>query len=262
MGKLNNKIVLVTGGNSGIGRSSAELALEEGALHVVVTDLHHKLISDFKEESKKNVSYFQLDVSLETSWKSLVEKLSSRFGKIDILINNAGIVGTKLDDPSLSIQSSTLDNWRKVHQINLDGIYLASKYCLPLLSNSNSGAIVNVGSRSGKIGRPNRIAYGSSKSAIISLTKSLAMYFCEEGLKIRCNAIVPSTILTPAWDPLLQKEGTIHEDISKRIPLGRFGMPIEVARAIVFLASEEASYITGTELVVDGGVSAKDFLRV
>jgi 3(or 17)beta-hydroxysteroid dehydrogenase len=263
---MKDKLVFISGSTRGIGLSCARLALKEGAKHVFITDFQDQEGEKVADELGASCSYHHLDVSDEDNWITLLKFVEKKYGQLDVLINNAGITGTADHLGVQDMEGTQLASWRKVHQVNLDGIFLGCKIAMPLLSLSASAAIVNVGSRSALFGRHDRVAYASSKAAISSITKSVAMYAAEKNYAVRCNTILPSTILTRLWEPVI---GDIHhpdqvklERISSRIPMKRFGDPIEVAKAILFLASDEASYINGTDLIVDGGASARDCLRM
>lgn len=253
--RLKDKVMIVTGASSGIGRAVSKLAIREEAI-VICTDY-------VKMHPIEGGVYRNLDVRKENDWKALKEWIELKYGGIDILINNAGIVGNKLREPAIGLDATSLASWKEVFSVNVEGMFLGCKILKPLFRENSS--IVNVGSRSGEVGRPERLAYSASKSVISNLTKSIAMEFAVSSRKIRCNTVIPSTILTNAWDPLLgtddPENSEVYKKIASKVPLGRFGRPAEVAKAILFLASDDASYITGAELVIDGGTMAKDYLR-
>ena len=209
--------------------------------------------------------YLPLNIRDENNWKKVISFIRKKYGGLQVLVNNAGITGSKLKPPALGLENTTLESWKAVMQTDLESVFLGCKSAIGLMKSSGQCSIINIGSRSGMVGRPNRIAYASAKSAIVNLTKSIAILCTEEGLNIRCNTVIPSTILTALWEPVLgSKENfneALHQTISNKIPLRRFGKPEEVAQVILFLASDESSYITGTEIIVDGGAQAKDLLR-
>jgi 3(or 17)beta-hydroxysteroid dehydrogenase len=265
MGRLDNKIVLITGSTSGIGLATAKLALKEIAARVILSN-HKGLITDeMAQLLGDNCEFIKLDVRSETDWEEAISMIESKYGRLDVLINNAGITGTKLKRQALGLEETTFESWKEVLSVNLDGIFLGCRSAMKLMSKSGQASIVNVGSRSGINGRHDRIAYASSKAAMSTLTKSIAIYATSKNYNIRCNLVLPSTILTPMWDPLLEeKENGIFklpEKYTEKIPMKRFGNPEEVANAIIFLASDDSSYITGAEIIVDGGTSASDSLR-
>lgn len=265
MGRLKNKTILITGATTGIGLACVHLAMKENAEAIILSGLEEQTGKDVLVTLNSSCEYIKLDVRLERDWENAIEMIKTKYGKLDILINNAGITGTKLESQALGIEETTLESWREVHNTNLDGIFLGCKSAMALMSNSDGAAIVNISSRSGINGRHDRLAYGSSKAAITNITRAIAIYSASRNYNIRCNSVLPSTILTNAWTPILGELNNSNNKnmkrFSEKIPLKRFGTPQEVAQAIVFLASDDASYITGTELIVDGGSSASDSLR-
>ncbi len=265
MNRLRNKIVLVTGALSGIGLAFARLAAAEGAEAVLLTDLNSAKPTDVLLSSGNQCIYEKLDIREEKDWQLVMNFLAKKYGRLDVLVNNAAITGTGLSDRALGLDNTSLNSWREVFQTNLEGIFLGCKTAMELMSQSAGASIVNVGSRSGTTGRHDRIAYSTSKAALLNLTRSVAMHTMARSYNIRCNLVVPSTILTPLWDKAGSNHGAASHElikkISKKIPMRRFGQPEEVANAILFLASDEASYITGTSLLVDGGATAEDLLR-
>jgi NAD(P)-dependent dehydrogenase (short-subunit alcohol dehydrogenase family) len=265
MNKLINKTVLITGSSSGIGLATAKLSLEENASHVIISNQTGNITGEIRNMVNSHCEFIKLDVSKEKDWEEAIKFIESKYGKLDILINNAGITGTKLEDKALGLEETSLASWREVLSVNLDGIFLGCKICMPLLSKSGKASIVNIGSRSGINGRHDRIAYATSKAALSTLTKSIAIYATSKNYPIRCNLVLPSTILTPMWELLYEKSEDGHIELPlkyvDKIPLKRFGTPEEVAQAILFLASDLSSFITGAEIIVDGGMSASDSLR-
>ena len=265
MGKLSGKIVLVTGATSGIGLACVKLSLAEDAEAVIISGRSDKTNVKPAIQKIERSEYIKLDVGSEKDWEEAVTYISKKYGRLDILINNAGIIGTKLADQALDLETTSLESWREVHRVNTEGIFLGCKYALSLLKKSLSGSIVNIGSRSGIIGRHDRIAYAASKAAISNISRSVASLAMKNNYNTRCNTVLPSTINTPAIIPVFGEGQNIDQmrldQFSEKIPMKRFGTALEVATAVIFLASDEASYITGTELVVDGGVECCDYLR-
>ena len=251
-GRAEGKVVLVTGSADGIGRAIAALFAEEGA-RVIVSDINETL----GLETAKSLGgiFIKLDVSDEVSWREAMERISKECGRLDILVNNAGIIGGKgPQDP----ENASLDDWRLVHKINLDSVFLGCKYAIKAMK-EKGGSIVNMSSRSGIVGVPGASAYASTKAAIRNHTKSVALYCASKGYKIRCNSVHPASIMTAMWKKMLGEGAQFDENLKKHcqeIPMGRFGTPEEVARAVLFLASDESSYTTGSELSVDGGILA------
>jgi 3(or 17)beta-hydroxysteroid dehydrogenase len=265
MGRLNDKIVLITGSTGGIGLASAKLALMEKARHVILSNQIGLITEEMANLIGNNCEFVKLDVRSERSWEDVMGWIDSKFGKLDVLINNAGITGTKLKNKALGLEETSLESWKEVLSVNLDGIFLGCKSAMKLMAKSGQASIINVGSRSGINGRHDRVAYASSKSALSTLTKSVAIYAAKKNYNVRCNLVLPSTILTRMWEPLFEKNECgkyeLPDKYAEKIPLKRFGTPEEVANVIIFLASNDSSYVTGAEIIVDGGTSASDSLR-
>lgn len=248
MKRLKSKTALITGAASGIGAETAKLMSAEGA-KVIVTDINEeqgKIIAD-----EVQADFLPLDVSNESSWQNVAKSV----GQIDVLFNNAGIIGFNeigAQDP----ENISLDDWQFIHHVNLDGVFLGCKYGIKLMK-KHGGSIINMSSRSGMVGVADTCAYASSKSAIRNHTKSVALYCASQDYNIRCNCVNPAAILTPLWEPMLgeNREESI-QTISAGIPLGCMGEPSDVANAVIYLAADESKYITGTEIVIDGGILA------
>ena len=259
-GRMKDRAVLVTGAARGIGRATAELLAREGA-YVVVTDVRDDEGVAVADALGRPAVYQRLDVRREGEWKEALSFIEDRFGRLDVLVNNAGVTGFEEDLGPQDPEHATLEGWHAVHATNLDGVFLGCKHAIQTMRRTrNGGSIVNVSSRSGLVGIPGAAAYASSKAAVRNHTKSVALYCAEQGLEIRCNSVHPAAILTPMWEPMLGKE---HEErearmraLTKDTPLRRFGTPEEVAYAVLYLASNEAAYVTGTELNLDGGILA------
>jgi NAD(P)-dependent dehydrogenase (short-subunit alcohol dehydrogenase family) len=252
-GRVFGKIALVTGGADGIGRAIAHLLVQEGA-EVIVADINQELGE--KTAHELHATFVKLDVSSEESWQQAMNQVKNKFGTLNILVNNAGIMGKGAQDP----EHATLADWQLIHKINLDSVFLGCKYAMALMKDNGIwNSIVNMSSRSGIIGVPGAAAYASSKAAIRNHTKSVALYCAQQNYKIRCNAVCPAAIMTAMWDALLgtgeQREINLAHKV-KDIPMKRFGMPEEVAKSVLFLASDESSYITGEDLIIDGGILA------
>ena len=259
-GRMKDRAVLVTGAARGIGRATAELLAREGA-YVVVTDVRDDEGVAVADALGRPAVYQRLDVRREGEWEEALSFIEDRFGRLDVLVNNAGVTGFEEDLGPQDPEHATLEGWHAVHATNLDGVFLGCKHAIQTMRRTrNGGSIVNVSSRSGLVGIPGAAAYASSKAAVRNHTKSVALYCAEQGLEIRCNSVHPAAILTPMWEPMLGKE---HEErearmraLTKDTPLRRFGTPKEVAYAVLYLASDEAAYLTGAELNLDGGILA------
>ena len=259
-GRVEGKVALVTGAARGIGRATAELLAREGAF-VVVTDMKDDEGVAVAEGLGERAAYRRLDVREEDEWEGAIAFAEERFGRLDALVNNAGVTGFEEDLGPQDPEHATLAGWHAVHATNLDGVFLGCKHAIRAMRRSgNGGSIVNVSSRSGLVGIPGAAAYASSKAAVRNHTKSVALYCAEQGLGIRCNSVHPAAILTPMWEPMLGEEGEGREErvraFVKDTPLRRFGTPEEAAYAVLYLASEESAYTTGTELNLDGGILA------
>lgn len=261
MGRLDNKIILITGALSGIGLACAKRAIEENAKAIILSDSQkdktEEIISLLGEKSE----FLQLDVRSENDWKDALTHVNNNYGQLDVLINNAGITGVNVDQNPNGLKGTSLEKWREIHLVNLDGVFLGCKTFMPLMEKSENASIVNIGSLSALFSRHDRIAYGSSKAALSSLTRSVAIHATSNNYNVRCNIVLPSTIHTAMYDQIIEKSKEKLNKIIKKIPMKRFGSANEVANGVVFLASDEASYITGTELIIDGGASAQDILR-
>ncbi|MCL6526156.1 MAG: SDR family oxidoreductase [Thermaceae bacterium] len=258
MHRLKGKIALVTGAARGIGEAIAHAFLNEGAT-VYLSDINDELGFNTAKKLGGLAQYVRLDVRSEPNWRSVTELIVSTHGAIDVVVNNAGITGFEGGDLVHDPENASLEAWRSVHETNLDGVFLGCKYAIRAMRPKRSGSIINISSRSGLVGIPGAAAYASSKAAIRNHSKTVALYCAEQGLRIRCNSIHPAAILTPMWEPMLgngpDREARMAELVSDT-PLRRFGMPEEVAALAVLLASDEATYITGSELSIDGGLLA------
>ena len=254
--RLKDKVALVTGAARGIGEAIADAFASEGA-RVLVTDID--LVGAKVVAARLGQSAERLDVREEEDWRRVTDAVAGREGRLDILVNNAGITGFEGTMRPHDPENVALDDWRAVHRTNLDGVFLGCKYAIRAMRPSKAGSIINISSRSGIVGISGAAAYASSKAAVRNHTKSVALYCAEQGLDIRCNSIHPAAILTPMWDAVLG-EGPARaqrmRDFIAETPLKRFGTPAEVAAIAVLLASDEAAYMTGAEIHIDGGILA------
>ena len=256
MPRLNHKTALITGAARGIGRAITDRFAAEGA-KVYATDIDVEGLAVY--EGHDTIETFVLDVREPADWQRAEDQIRSLHGGLDILVNNAGITGFLETDGPHDPEHLDLDSWNAVHRVNSDGVALGCKHAISLMKHRQSGSIINIASRSGNVGIPGASAYAASKAAVRNHTKSVALYCAKAGYPIRCNSIHPAAILTEMWDAMLgsgaQREAIIRS-VEAGIPMKRFGTPDEVAHAAVFLASDEASYITGSELHIDGGILA------
>jgi len=254
--RLHGKIALVTGAAQGIGEAVARAYAREGA-RVFVSDLDESGAA--RAAASLRQPHLKLDVREEADWIQAINEVVRSAGRLDVLVNNAGVTGFDARMAPQDPEHASLEDWRAVHATNLDGVFLGCKHAIRAMRATGSGAIVNMSSRSGIVGISGAAAYASSKAAVRNHTKSVALYCAEQGLNIRCNSIHPAAILTPMWEPVL---GTGPEraqrlrDFVADAPLKRFGTPEEVAAVAVLLASDECPYMTGAEIHIDGGILA------
>jgi 3(or 17)beta-hydroxysteroid dehydrogenase len=252
MNRLAHKTCLITGSARGIGEAIARAFAGEGAT-VVVTDINVEL--GRRTAAEIGAAFHKLDVAREGDWQTVMDAV----GAIDVLVNNAGITGLESGPRPHDPEHASLEDWHAVHAVNLDGVFLGCKYAIRAMRAKGAGSIINISSRSGMVGIPGAAAYASSKAAIRNHSKTVAIYCAEQGLSIRCNSIHPGAILTPMWEPMLGTGAARDEALkafSKDTPLKRFGMPEEVAALAVLMASDEAAYMTGAEVSIDGGLMA------
>jgi NAD(P)-dependent dehydrogenase (short-subunit alcohol dehydrogenase family) len=265
MGRVSGKVALVTGGASGIGRGCAMLLAAEGA-KVVVSDVQHDLGRECVaaiEAAGGTATYMPHDVTSEDAWIELVWAIKSQFERLDVLVNNAGI---GLAGP---VTEMTLADWRRQQAINVDGVFLGIKHSLPLMRAGGGGSIINMSSVAGLKGSPNLAAYSATKGAVRLFSKAVALE-CA-GLKdgVRVNSVHPGIIETPIWDSIgsglsggsAMPAGANRLDLDAMTavatPLGFKGVPEDIAQGVLYLASDESRYVTGTELVIDGGLVAR-----
>lgn len=253
MHRVKDKIALITGGSRGIGAATARLLASEGA-KIIIADI---LVEEGEALALAlGGKFFELDVSREDQWKLLAKEVQNLYGRLDILFNNAGIIGISETKVPQDPEHTSLGAWHHVHQVNLDSVFLGCKYGIGLMK-EKGGSIINMSSRSGIVGIPGACAYASSKAAIRNHTKSVALYCAQQQYAIRCNSLHPGAILTKIWEPMLgeDREAAIQQ-ISENIPLGHMGEPEDVAYAVLYLGSDESKYLTGIELTIDGGILA------
>ncbi len=261
LGRLEEKTALVSGAASGIGRATALLLAQEGSC-ILVTDRDEAGANRVAEEVSRSggeARSMALDVTREADWQAAVAKAVEFWGHLDILVACAGVSFAK---PTTEM---TIEEWRGVMAVNLDGVFLGIKHAARAMRADRGGSIVVVSSTAGLKAFPSASAYGASKAAVRLLVKAAALELAQGGPRIRVNAVLPGGVKTPMWRTmdfwmdLVREHGSEEaawEQLAKGSPLGRFAEPEEIAQVILFLASEEASYITGAELVVDGGATA------
>src|SRR5690349_18376192 len=259
MDRVKGKVALVTGGASGIGRASAQLLAKEGAV-VVVTDVQDDMGKDCVAAIKKaggDGVFLHHDVASEEAWISVVAEIRSRFGKLHVLVNNAGIAIAG------SVLTMTLADWRRQQAINLDGVFLGTKHSLPLMRASGGGSIINLSSLAGLKGSPTLAGYCATKGGVRLFTKAVAMECAGARDNVRVNSIHPGLIETPIWNAIIPglaggSNAPNLDAISEQgVPTGKKGLPEDIAAGVLFLASDESRYMTGSELVIDGGMSTR-----
>lgn len=259
MPRLEEKIALITGAARGIGQAIAELFIAEGA-KVILSDINDELGNSTAQLLGDRAVYIHLDVANESDWIQASQWIKDIYGRLDVLVNNAGITGLLETQGPHNPEQLDLESWHRIHAINLDGVALGCKYAIALMKSSEKGSsIVNISSRSGVVGIPAATAYASSKAAVRNHSKSVALYCAEKAYAIRCNSIHPGAIYTPMWDAVLgqgEQRELMLKDISSDIPLAVMGEPKDVAYAALYLASDESKYVTGIELNIDGGILA------
>ena len=259
--RVEDKVALVTGAASGIGRSAALILAREGA-KVVVTDLQDEkglaLVRQLASDGCE-AEYLHHDVTSEDDWRSIVAKVRARFARLDVLVNNAGI------GLSGSVVDMTFADWKRQMSVNLDGVFLGVKYALPLMREGGGGSIINVSSIAGIKASPNVSGYCASTGGVRLFTKSVALECAAAKAGVRVNSLHPGITETAIWDTLIgttddgsnvkPRSATLDKMTERSVPLGFKAMPDDIANGILWLASDESRYVTGAELVIDGGRS-------
>lgn len=256
MKRVKGKVAIVTGGASGIGKASCQKLATEGA-KVAVTDIDEEKGQEVVNEIEKSggiAAYWNLDTTNEDLIKEVFEEIEEEFGPVDILVNNAGIAG--VDKPTHEV---TKEEWLQVIDININGVYYCTKHAVISMKRSGGGSIINLSSIYGIVGAPDLPPYHASKGAVRVMSKTDALLYAEDN--IRVNSVHPGFIWTPLVEELGKEspEGVdaFREELDSRHPIGHVGEPDDIANGILYLASDESKFVTGSELVIDGGYTAK-----
>lgn len=247
MGRVQDKIAIVTGGASGIGRATSLLLGREGAT-VVVADLDEAGGQKTAEEIGAPSIFVRHDVTEEAAWQSLIADTVQRFGRLDVLVNNAGIVipGT--------VENTSLEDWRKIQAVNSEGVFLGCKHAIPALTVSGGGSIVNISSVAALVGTPAYAAYAASKGAVRSLTQTVAVHCARQKNGVRCSSVHPGGIDTPMVRNLAGAQQPAPRAAGGAMP--PLGQPEDIANMVLYLASDESRLVNGAAMVVDGGMTA------
>ncbi|MBX3479436.1 MAG: glucose 1-dehydrogenase [Caulobacter sp.] len=255
-GRVAGKKAFITGGAQGLGAGAARRLAEEGA-KVALGDLNLEGAQAVADElnaahGRGTAFAYQLDVTREDQWAAALEQANAAMGGISVLLNNAGI--SKGGD----LEHCSLQDFRDVMSVNVDSVFLGAKLAIPYLRDNQPGSIINISSIAGLIANHNGPAYNASKAAVWLLSKNIALYCAKQKLDVRSNSIHPTFIDTPILDPLRQRFGKEEAEakLGRQVPLGRIGMPRDIADAVLYLASDESRFMTGAELKLDGGISA------
>ncbi|KTD57054.1 acetyoacetyl CoA reductase [Legionella santicrucis] len=256
MRRLKGKVAMITGGRRGIGRAIAKLLAYEGA-NIVITDYKKdgadEVIEDITQNGGKAI-FIEQDVSKEKDWQKAMDQVQKNYEKLDILVNNAGVgVGKNIEDISL-------EDWHWVMSVNLDGVFLGTKYAIKSMKSTGGGSIINISSIEGLIGDRRLVAYDASKGAVRLLTKSAALHCAKSKYNIRVNAVCPGFLDTKMVEGFLASQDNpqkAKKELVNLHPIGHLGEPKDVAYAVLYLASEESKFVTGSDLIIDGGYSAR-----
>ncbi len=251
MGRLDGKVAIISGGARGQGATEALMMAREGARVVFgdVLDEEGRKVEAEIQELGLEATYVHLDVTSEDDWRAAIDTAVSRYGKLNVLVNNAGILIRK------SIEETTVEDWDRIMAVNAKGVFLGTKHAIPAMRQAGGGSIVNISSTAGLVGSLNGSpSYTATKGAVRLLTKSTAVQYAKDN--IRCNSVHPGPIDTPMIQDTLSDPALLEERM-RRLPLKRVGTTEDIAYGVLYLASDESSFVTGAELVIDGGTTAE-----
>lgn len=248
MNRVAGKVALVTGGGSGLGAADCELLAHEGAT-VIVTDVRLEAAQAVATRIGGKALAMAIDVASEAAWIEVINAIEAQCGRLDVLVNNAGVVVVA------DVEQTTLEQFRWVNSIMSDGVFLGCKYAIPLMHKGGGGSIINMSSTGALLGYPVFFAYSAAKGAVRSMTKSIAVMCQEKGYKIRCNSVHPGAIETPMIQSASGREGQENQVPDGVLPAGAVGAPKDVAAMVLYLASDESRFVTGSEFVIDNGLT-------
>jgi len=247
--RLENKVALITGGAAGFGKGTAGVLAREGAT-VYISDINK--VGGEKVAEELGIKFFEHDVTDPDRWQEIIEEIKAEENQLNVLVNNAGI-GYMGD-----VEGTTNEAWDMVHKVDLDSVFYGCKYALPLMRDSGNGSIINISSISGIVAGHNFTAYNSAKAAVRHLSKSVALHCARTTKLVRCNSLHPVFARTEILEALLKDTSNdMLSKLEKQIPVRKLAEVEDIANAILFLASDESKMITGTEIVIDGGLSAQ-----
>jgi NAD(P)-dependent dehydrogenase (short-subunit alcohol dehydrogenase family) len=253
MGRVQDKVAIVTGAATGLGFAGAQRLAEEGA-QVVITDWDQERGPGAAEHIGRGCIFLYQNVAEEDGWKQVIDTVVERHGRLDVLVNNAGVGIPK------NVEETSLKEWRWLMEINLDGVFLGTRYGISTMKETGGGSIVNLSSIEGLIGDRRLAAYDASKAGVIGLTRSAALHAARNQLGVRVNTINPGFIWTELVEAFVKSQPD-PEDAQHRIEqahaVGHMGEPSDIANGILYLASDEAKFVTGTQLVIDGGYTTQ-----
>jgi NAD(P)-dependent dehydrogenase (short-subunit alcohol dehydrogenase family) len=251
MGRLDGKVALISGGARGQGATEAQLFAREGARVVLgdILDEAGRHVEAAVRSAGGEATYVHLDVTSEDHWRTAVDTAVQRYGQLNVLVNNAGILLRK------AIEAMTVEEWDRIMAINLKGVFLGTKHAIPAMRRAGGGSIINISSTAGLVGSPGETsAYIASKGGVRLFTKATAIQHAKD--KIRCNSVHPGPVTTEMIRDTLENPDLWAQRL-RRLPMGRAATPEDVAYGVLYLASDESSYVTGSELVIDGGTTAE-----